>query len=141
MMNYRRYALGLLTLGLCAPTLMADDLQIPWHTVDGGGGRSAGGAFVLIGTIGQSDASTTPMTGGTFSVTGGFLAGPPVGPPVPGDCNMDGVVNWLDFVDLEPCLGGPAIAPTPNCDCFDLEADSDVDLVDLATFQQGFTGS
>lgn len=46
--------------------------KIDWHSIDGGGGTSSGGSFSLNGTIGQPDASAQPMTGGTFSITGGF---------------------------------------------------------------------
>jgi hypothetical protein len=42
------------------------------HTIDGGGGTSTGGVYSVTGTIGQPDASTTIMTGGNFSLTGGF---------------------------------------------------------------------
>ncbi len=31
-------------------------LDVPWFSVDGGGGTSAGGDFTLDGTIGQADA-------------------------------------------------------------------------------------
>lgn len=50
------------------------DFEIHSHTVDGGGGQSSGGDFVVIGTIGQHDASSSPATGGAFSVSGGFWA-------------------------------------------------------------------
>ena len=46
--------------------------SIDWHTIDGGGGMSSGGSFSLNGTIGQPDANARPMTGGAFSLTGGF---------------------------------------------------------------------
>jgi hypothetical protein len=78
--------------------------DIPWHTVDGGGGTSTGGAFTLSGTIGQHDAgpSTGPMTGGSFSLTGGFWAG--VGdidtPTCPEDLTGDGMVDGADLGQL-----------------------------------------
>jgi hypothetical protein len=43
-----------------------------WHTIDGGGGTSTGGVFAVSGSIGQPDANSQPMTGGNFSLTGGF---------------------------------------------------------------------
>lgn len=43
-------------------------------TIDGGGGRSTGGAFEAAGTIGQPDASAS--VGGAFELRGGFWAGP-----------------------------------------------------------------
>ena len=79
---------------------MAQPFAINWYTIDGGGGTSTGGAFTLSGTIGQPDASVTPMTGGAFTLTGGFWAGAGT-PPVPGctaDVNNDGVVDGNDFV-------------------------------------------
>jgi len=45
-------------------------------TVDGGGGRSSGGAFAVSGTIAQPDSDPLqPSTGGAFAVTGGFWPG------------------------------------------------------------------
>jgi hypothetical protein len=49
---------------------VAAQYAIPWHTIDGGGGTSTGGVYSLSGTIGQQDAGK--MSGGNFSVTGGF---------------------------------------------------------------------
>jgi hypothetical protein len=53
----------------------AQQFTIDWHTIDGGGGTSTGGVFAVSGTIGQPDAGG-PMTGGNFSLTGGFWALP-----------------------------------------------------------------
>ena len=52
----------------------AQPYTIDWHTIDGGGGSSTGGVYSVSGTIGQPDASVTPMTGEAYSVTGGFWA-------------------------------------------------------------------
>lgn len=49
----------------------AQTYTIDWYKVAGGGGDSTGGTFSVSGTIGQHDASDA-MTGGGFSVTGGF---------------------------------------------------------------------
>jgi hypothetical protein len=60
----------------------------PWHTIDGGGGRSAAGALVLSGTAGQPDAGA--MSGGSYALAGGFWHGGQTatgvgeGPEVPG---------------------------------------------------------
>lgn len=51
----------------------AQSYSINWYKVAGGGGTSTGGGYALSGTIGQPDAST-PMTGGNYSLTGGFWA-------------------------------------------------------------------
>jgi len=47
---------------------------INWHTIDGGGGTSTGGVYSMSGTIGQPDASQQTMTGGNYSLQGGFWA-------------------------------------------------------------------
>lgn len=47
--------------------------SIPWYKVSGGGGTSTNGQYSLSGTIGQPDASGS-MSGGQYSVTGGFWA-------------------------------------------------------------------
>ena len=44
-----------------------------WYKVSGGGGTSTNGQYAISGTIGQHDAGG-PMTGGIYSVTGGFWA-------------------------------------------------------------------
>jgi len=49
----------------------AQPYSVDWHKVAGGGGTSSNGQFVVSGTIGQPDASGA-LTGGNFSVTGGF---------------------------------------------------------------------
>jgi hypothetical protein len=57
---------------LCAQRQMAQPYSIDWHTISGGGGAGTGGAFALSGTIGQPDTSQQPITGGNFSLAGGF---------------------------------------------------------------------
>ena len=64
----------------------AQNYSIDWFTIDGGVGTSVGGPYSLSGTIGQPDANQQPMTGGNFSLSGGFwsliavptLDGPPL---------------------------------------------------------------
>jgi len=46
---------------------------IDWSKVAGGGGTSTNGQYSVSGTIGQPDASLA-MSGGQYSVTGGFWA-------------------------------------------------------------------
>jgi hypothetical protein len=67
--------IALLTLLAGALPASAQTLSIDWFTIDGGGGTSTGSIFSLSGTIGQPDAGG-PMTGGTFSLVGGFWALP-----------------------------------------------------------------
>jgi hypothetical protein len=49
----------------------AQSYSIDWYKVSGGGGTSTNGQYTVSGTIGQPDAGG-PMTGGNYSVTGGF---------------------------------------------------------------------
>lgn len=49
----------------------AQSYSIDWYKVAGGGGTSTGAQYVVSGTIGQHDAGG-PMTGGSYSLTGGF---------------------------------------------------------------------
>lgn len=72
----RRGPVTALLVGLMAflsvSPIAAQDLEIRWYTVDGGGGTtSTGGVFSVSGSIGQPDAGT-PMSGGVFTVNGGF---------------------------------------------------------------------
>lgn len=61
----------LLALLFSATVAFAQSYSIDWSTIDGGGGTSTGGVYAVSGTIGQADAGPT-MTGGGFSLTGGF---------------------------------------------------------------------
>ncbi len=58
-------------LALCAQRAMAQPFSIDRFTIAGGGGTSTGGVYSVSGTIGQPDAGAA-MTGGNFSLTGGF---------------------------------------------------------------------
>jgi len=49
----------------------AQSYAIDWYKVAGGGGTSTGSVYSVSGTIGQPDAGG-PMTGGNYSLTGGF---------------------------------------------------------------------
>jgi hypothetical protein len=61
-----------LMLALTASTAHAQ-YAVDWHKISGGGGVSSNGAFQISGTIGQPDAGPA-MTGGPYSITGGFWA-------------------------------------------------------------------
>lgn len=113
----------------------AAQLEISWHTIDGGGVTiSTGGDFELSGTIGQPDAGPV-MTNGGFELTGGFWFETP-----PGDCNRTGNVDLQDYASFEPCLTGPNAGVTLGCECFDMNRSGTVDLVDFAISQATFTG-
>jgi hypothetical protein len=52
---------------------LAQNYSIDWYKVAGGGGVSSNEQFTVTGTIGQPDAGG-PLTGGNYSVAGGFWA-------------------------------------------------------------------
>ena len=54
-------------------TAHAQQYSIDWYKIAGGGGTSTNGQYAVSGTIGQHDAGG-PMTGGNYSLTGGFWA-------------------------------------------------------------------
>ena len=64
----------LLALALCswAISISAQSYSIDWYKISGGGGTSTGGVYSVSGTIGQHDAGA--MSGGSYSLTGGFWA-------------------------------------------------------------------
>jgi hypothetical protein len=55
-----------------------------------------------------------------------------------GDSNGDGAINLIDFAGLLSCFQNEPGAT--GCSSFDYDADSDVDLNDLAVFENSFTG-
>jgi hypothetical protein len=69
-----RLAARSITLALAISALQteAQSFSIDWFTIDGGGGASTGGVYSVSGTIGQADANPQSLTGGNFSVVGGF---------------------------------------------------------------------
>ncbi|MHC4458352.1 MAG: hypothetical protein ACYS0I_14945 [Planctomycetota bacterium] len=72
-----RYAFMILSsvwLFMAVPAL--GDYELSWYTIDGGGGRSSGGQYELLGTIGQPDAAA--MSGGGYELLGGFWPGGPL---------------------------------------------------------------
>ena len=129
----------LLILAIAGATAaIAQDFEITRSTIDGGGpgapGRSTGGDFELSGTIGQPDAGV--LSGGEFELSGGFWF-----PLSLDDCNSDGWVDLIDYDDFDECLSGPnAGLSQPQCNCFDLDGDNDVDLSDIGQFQSAFSG-
>ncbi len=128
-MSARAIAVATLVIACCVATSPAGSgkggFAVPWSTIDGGGAmHTIGGVFELSGTIGQPDAGG-PLTGGAFSLTGGFWAGGGGGGVCAGDVDNTGRV---DFADLLALLGAWGV-----CDGCpeDLDGDGLVTFADL----------
>jgi hypothetical protein len=67
----------LLLLGVGLVARAGEGYDISWWTVDGGGGASTGGHYVLRGTAAQPDAGL--LKGGDYSLYGGFWRAEPAG--------------------------------------------------------------
>ena len=115
---------------LSVGAVVAQDYDIDWHTVDGGGEMwSTGGDYELSGTIGQPDAGG--MSGGPYTLTGGFWAVPPCW--CLADLNNDGLRNGEDIQAFVECLIGAG----SNCACADLDTNSVLNMTDVAAFVSG----
>jgi hypothetical protein len=124
------YTFGLLVALALTPAALAQ-YDLWWNTVDGGGATfSTGGGYVLGGTIGQPDATPVALTGGTYSLLGGFWAA--VTPTCLGDCNCDGRV---DFDDINAFI---AALSAPQSVCFfanvDINGDGAINFDDINAF-------
>ena len=72
------FTLLLLLISLPVFALSGGEFDLPWSSIDGGGGLSSGGDFSLFGTAGQPDAGT--LAGGDFTLSGGFVGGGEITP-------------------------------------------------------------
>ena len=88
--------------------------EISWYTIDGGGGTSRGGDYVLTGTIGQPDADWSSAA--DYELSGGFWPGGPL-------CFVD-FASFALFADY--WLVGDLTG--------DLNNDADVDFGDVQWF-------
>ncbi|NLH16586.1 MAG: hypothetical protein GX455_08405 [Phycisphaerae bacterium] len=91
----------------------AAEYEIPWYTIDGGGGTSIGGVYSLTGTIGQADTGVS--SGGVYVNSAGFWPG-----------NFGCVVNLTDLRLLAEAWMEVGTDPA------DLDASGKVDLSDFA---------
>jgi hypothetical protein len=71
-MGLLRFCLLLTWLILGAQDAGAQTYSIDWYSIGGGGGTSTAGVYSVSGTIGQPTAGM--MSGGAYSLTGGFWA-------------------------------------------------------------------
>jgi len=117
------FALGL--VATVATAVIADGLagtpvfDLSWHTVDGGGGTSAGGTLAVSGTVGQPDAGVA-MTGGGFAIEGGFWPGDNSLPldtcladivPLPAGNSLVNVDDLLAVINAWGVCGNPNNCP------------------------------
>jgi hypothetical protein len=65
--------LASLLLLAATKNLNAQTCSIDWYKIAGGGGPSTGTTYQITGTIGQPDTGGA-MSGGSYSLTGGFWA-------------------------------------------------------------------
>jgi hypothetical protein len=103
--NLNTLALLLVTV---ATTTRAQNYDIDWFNIAGGGGTSAGGTYSVSGAVGQPDASGA-MTGGSYSVTSGFWSSITV-VPTAGVPNLTIVLDGPNSVKiLWPSAGSYAL--------------------------------
>lgn len=103
----------LITAILIVTTVQAAEYEIPWYTIDGGGGTSTGGPYSLTGTIGQPDTGVSST--GVYVNSGGFWPG-----------NFGCVVNLTDLMRLAEAWLNIGNNPA------DLDASGKVDMADFA---------
>jgi len=96
--------------------------DLSWHNI-GPGGAASGGSYDLLSSIGQPDAAT--MSGGSYTLTGGFLPGGPTC-ALAGDLNGDGQVTVLD-IQMIAAAWPQATASFP----YDQSGDGDLDIQDV----------
>lgn len=75
-----------------APAVVTPAFEVPWHTVDDGGGRTSGGGFAAVVTIGQPEPRGK-LIGGGLTVRGGFWPRLADSPTLLADGFESGTVN------------------------------------------------
>ena len=120
--NKRAVLLTILLLLSVALRQTIGQYEITWSTIDGGGGQSNGGQYVLTGTIGQPDAAYS--AGAQYELLGGFWPGGPF-------CFVD----FKDFARFAEhwLASGSGLAG-------DLDGDGDVDPEDLRRLADNWLG-
>ncbi len=125
-----------ITAVLLAASQLFAQYEITWHTIDGGGAMfttdDQPNGFEVSGTIGQCDAGPAPaMSGGSFTLVGGFWTVPGNVCQFPGDVNFDGQRSGLDIQGFVNCL-----TIGISCGCADVDLSGSVEISDVAVFVQ-----
>lgn len=86
-MAHRPVAILTTILIAAAPIVIAQTgggYDLGWKTLETSGGNAAGVGYSLVSAVHQPIAElSNPSTGGSYSLTSGFLALPPTLPPEP----------------------------------------------------------
>jgi hypothetical protein len=109
------------------------DFRIAHATIVTGGATFNNGGLGLVGQpiTGKCAEPAYTMVVGSIH---GLLA------PLFGDFDRNRRVNLRDYRDFALCLSGPETAADPTCARGDGDHDTDVDLKDIARFQEVFSG-
>ena len=99
---------------------------LPGSALTAGGGHSSASGLEVNSSIGQPAAMV--ITGGQFSLIGGFINGT-VENVLLGDVNLDGVVDLLDVAPFVDLLTSGEFQTEA-----DINQDGTVDLLDVAPF-------
>jgi len=126
------FVLTMMSLLVLCGSAFSDKTGMPpftinWYSVDGGADTVANVEFQIQGTIGQHDAGPIGLTGGAYTLHGGFHAIEPEIASCVGDIDNSGEVNVADLLALLAQWGN-----CPGCPA-DLNNDAFVDVSDLLT--------
>lgn len=106
--------------------------DLTWYTIDGGGHIFSNDAgYDLGGTIGQPDSGpeSGPLTGGSYSLVGGFWPAAAAVCACPGDMNGDTKKNGKDVQMFVNCY-----VWGNGCSCADVDGSGGVTPADLNAF-------
>ena len=110
----------------------AQPFDVPWFTIDAGGGVAQGGPYQMSGTIGQPDASLTALTGGSYELSGGYWVS-----FSDNGCNVADIASpfgILDGADVNAFISAFGV----NGSLADLNNDGIVDGADVNAFISAF---